>query len=776
MKTRSSRLTGRVRDDHGVALFAAVVGMLVLSTMMVALAVLARNEIQISQLTKDEAQAAYAAEAGANWGRRLLAQRLNADLPLRVALTPRPALKTALQTSYTGPTNYAGAAQFLLDYAIPSSGPAFQACGSLTDGCPEPNYSAVGTIPDAQQVALVLTCPGMAGCPANATFTTRVVVGAHPTIPPALLSGGNGALFTYVWRIESSGTAGRARQQWVIHDSSVPTNTAGSFTIALNAQFVQYAHFIDQFQDAGSGNPWISWRHKYTGPVHTNTRFSLLGDTSVSGREGPTFRSETTQTLTTTRFNNGGSAQNLTRDSSARDWPILGPTPGILCKEIDCSGFTRGFDYDPTTAALDPIPFPGGSNPDDRRVQICMALGYAGGTYGRPECPPTPPTPNASCNAVPVVVDNNCTDTNVAELKGGIYVWPGSGCGDCLPASGGVPYVRNVLLAHTDKGQTIVIYTQTNRRTVIEEDRTMGQVRVRRECRKATPNFNDDAACAIAGSGGTQWWLLGLSEPGAAIRQQTFTGVFSPELPAPADTPPDSGMIYVAGANVGQAGTVNGLRRGTFVPLSPASSNDTNGGVDLSPAYAIYQDPTQPARGMRLTVAGDRNIWITGHLNYRVDPRGGDGVFSEPVPGDPTGTSADDQMDVQNVLGVVSWATPSGVQGGVRLSSALTGDLQTHGMIFAANLSGQAKPSGQFSFDDPNGPYRGVSTVLGGVVQKTMGTFGQPSSNLGYERDWIYDERFRYRALSPPAFPGFPNFTAASGLGIDSYSWRLGLF
>jgi hypothetical protein len=57
-----------------------------------------------------------------------------------------------------------------------------------------------------------------------------------------------------------------------------------------------------------------------------------------------------------------------------------------------------------------------------------------------------------------------------------------------------------------------------------------------------------------------------------------------------------------------------------------------------------------------------------------------------------------------------------------------------------------------------------------------MGTFGQPSSNTGYARKWLYDERLRYKALSPPAFPGFPNFTAATSLGIDSYTWRLGLF
>ena len=182
---------------------------------------------------------------------------------------------------------------------------------------------------------------------------------------------------------------------------------------------------------------------------------------------------------------------------------------------------------------------------------------------------------------------------------------------------------------------------------------------------------------------------------------------------------------------------------------------------------------------MRLTVVADGNIFITGALNLRVEPRGPDGIFSEPIPGDASGTSADDQMDVQNVLGIVAWGN-GGVASGVRLSSALPTDLanplQTHAMVFVANLGNQPEPSGQFSFDDPNGAFRGESEVLGGVVQKTMGTFGQPSSNLGYARDWVYDERFRYRGLSPPAFPGFPNFTGATSLGIDSYTWRLGIF
>jgi hypothetical protein len=351
------------------------------------------------------------------------------------------------------------------------------------------------------------------------------------------------------------------------------------------------------------------------------------------------------------------------------------------------------------------------------------------------------------CGTAPVIVSNDCNANNPTPgtLAGGIFV-NGS--------------VTDLLLADTPAGQTIVIYTSTTRRTIIEEGQPVaGQTRVRRQCLKTT--FTDAAAC---NSGGTQWFLLPTSDgSGGAYRDQRFTGVFSP------DAATDRGLIFVTG-NIGQTGTAGspstlfGLRRGTYSLT----------GVDLTPQYALYQDTTNPARGMRLTVAADGNIFVAGQLNYRIDPRGADLAFSEPIPGDASGTSADDQLNVQNVLGIVSWGL--GMAGGVRLSAALTGDLLTQGMVFVANLSGNAAPSGQFSFDDDNGSYRGVSRVLGGVVQKTMGTFGQPSSNRGYERDWVYDERFRYRALAPPAFPGFPNFTAATSLGIDSYTWRLGLF
>ena len=757
MRALWARFTVQTRNDRGVALFAAIAGMVLLSTMIAALVILARNENLIAQLNKDEAQAAYAAEAGANWGRKILSQRLSVDLPAKVVAEPRASMGTALKTTYNSKN---GAALFIRQFAIPASGPTFAACAD----CVEPSYSVFvpKEIPDAQQNVLTLTCPGTVGCLACTAFTTRVIVGAHPTIEPLVMNGENRALFTYVWRIESSGTSGRARQQWVIHDSSVPDKQDGSFTIAVTAEFVKYAHFIDQFLDAGSGEPWMSFRHVYTGPVHTNTRFSILGNTAVKAQEGPTFKSEATQTQDSTRFNNGGKAQNLKQDSSAKDWPILGD-PGVFCKTSDCSGFSRAFDFDPTTpAVIDPIPFPSDPNGPDRRNQVCMALGIAAAA-----CTGTVASLVATVcdlNGHPVRVSNNCTPGPTSgALAGGVFVYNDD--------------VRDMLLAHTATGQTIVIYTSSSRRTVIEEGQPVaGQTRVRRECRKnaaANVTLGDAAVCD---SGGSQWYLIPTGEAGGTYREQIFDGVFSP-------TPAiDRGVIYVAdgpgsGGNIGLTGTagdastLHGLRRGTFQPLP----SNTNGGIDIAtPTHAMFQDTADPTRGMRLTVAADGNIFIAGPLNYRVEPRGGDQFFSDPIPGDDSGTSTDDEMDVQNVLGIVSWG--AGMAGGVRLSAALDGNLDTHGMVFVANLNGSAQPSGQFSFDDPNGDYRGISTVVGGVVQKTMGTFGQPSSNLGYARNWVFDERFRYRALSPPAFPGFPNFTAATSLGIDSYTWRLGLF
>ena len=138
MRRLGARVAAPARNERGVALFAAIAGMLLLSTMIAALVVLARNENLIAQLNKDEAQAAYAAEAGANWGRDDAAQLL-------IDGSAEPGVRHAAEQPWarrpkTTDNSMNCGAQFIRDFAIPASGPTFQACAG---GCTEPNYSVV---------------------------------------------------------------------------------------------------------------------------------------------------------------------------------------------------------------------------------------------------------------------------------------------------------------------------------------------------------------------------------------------------------------------------------------------------------------------------------------------------------------------------------------------------------------------------------------------------------------------------------------------------------
>jgi hypothetical protein len=336
--------------------------------------------------------------------------------------------------------------------------------------------------------------------------------------------------------------------------------------------------------------------------------------------------------------------------------------------------------------------------------------------------------------------------------------------------------VTDLELAATGTGQRIVIETpavaNSRRRTVITENRAAGQMAVRRECFGPAAGSADTAGC---GAPRARWNLDTTITP-AANRQQTLTGLFSPSAVT------DNGVLFVNSACVN-----NGCGTGVG-----AIGNRDGDGCQAGALCGLRKDPATAItraldRDTRLTIGTDGDIYVSGNLTYQVDPRGADGAFSSPTPGEPVATT-DDLLGVQNVLGVVAW------DGGLHLQGALSqanvnntlpagdahrdGNLRVQGMFMTPNISGgNSSGEGEFSFDDPFGAFRGQAMLLGGVIQKTMGTLGSPGTpGTGYARNWVYDERFRYRGLAPPNFPGFPNFTAATSLGIDSYSWRMGRF
>ena len=137
--------------------------------------------------------------------------------------------------------------------------------------------------------------------------------------------------------------------------------------------------------------------------------------------------------------------------------------------------------------------------------------------------------------------------------------------------------------------------TNPNRRVIIEENRTPNQTIVTRQCLKTGGSPSDTSACSTS-SGGT--WYLDISPTarGGSINQQIFTGVFTPNLTT------DYGVIYVYNADIGQAGTLNGLRRGTFSTAGAGCTPQTAGMVSrtpgtedchvtgrVDPTHAIYQ-------------------------------------------------------------------------------------------------------------------------------------------------------------------------------------------
>ena len=198
-----ARLTAQTRDDRGVALFAAIAGMVLLSTMIAALVILARNENMIAQLNKDEAQAAYAAEAGANWGRRLLLQRLSVDLPAAVSAAGRTAMKAALVSTYNSAN---GGAQFTLARLFGHVwGLNGVAAAGLVAGAVTALPASLVLLRRAQAVSMAALAKDVIGAwasrvaPLLAVALTvglfRVTLGSTPTVVAAVTIG-----LVYVWR------------------------------------------------------------------------------------------------------------------------------------------------------------------------------------------------------------------------------------------------------------------------------------------------------------------------------------------------------------------------------------------------------------------------------------------------------------------------------------------------------------------------------------------------------------------------------------------------
>ena len=217
--------------------------------------------------------------------------------------------------------------------------------------------------------------------------------------------------------------------------------------------------------------------------------------------------------------------------------------------------------------------------------------------------PTTGARADANCANVPVIVDEQLHGHDRPDAPGRRLPQR-----HLLPTASGVPYVTDLQLAHTADGQTIIVYYFTSastipKRVIVEEKRS-----TRPDDRHAAvPEDHLHRCVGPARATGTQWWLDSSSTArNGAIAQQLFPAC-SPAMPAMANptvtSSLDYGVVYVYNGDVGQAGTSNGLRRGTFsttgancqprtwvVTPTAGGTKDCHVTGWVDPSYAVYQN------------------------------------------------------------------------------------------------------------------------------------------------------------------------------------------
>lgn len=238
------------------------------------------NEAKLSEISLSERQAFYLAEGGKNAALADLRVRATATLNNGVrGVSDIARLQSYLPISRS--------LEFLRDYA-----------GFTLDN---PGISGnVYVIPPGRDIGT-----------GNYSSLIEVFTNGAPSngVPP------NPERFVFPYRYQISATGSSTIrgtvQQFV--------QSTGVFTVTVErANFARYALFTNTHTSPSGGVVWFTDRTNFTGPVHTNGRFSFANNPSGS------FTNGATQSEQTARFYNNGSALLLDADrNGTRDVPVF---------------------------------------------------------------------------------------------------------------------------------------------------------------------------------------------------------------------------------------------------------------------------------------------------------------------------------------------------------------------------------------------------------------------------------------------------------------------
>ena len=195
-------------------------------------------------------------------------------------------------------------------------------------------------------------------------------------------------------------------------------------------------------------------------------------------------------------------------------------------------------------------------------------------------------------------------------------------------------------------------------------------------------------------------------------------------------------------------------------PMTRAFQGVPNGGQGIGNGAMLYvQGQISSFSGTlqqseQTTVAASGTITIQGNVQYQTPPNPSD-PLSNPL----------------NILGLYS----SG--GDIVIGQNAPNDVIIQGVLMAGS-SGSAYKSVVTVRNYSAGLPRGGANLLGGIIEKYYGAFGQLNAQggvqSGYGRNFTYDTRMS-RGFAPPFFPGTSNFQVAQGSGHIAGvkpSWR----
>lgn len=300
-----------VKNKKGVVL---IISLMVIAVLLVLVGVYLSGLLTEKRAADTEEfvlQALNLAEAGAGHGQAELRERMRQDLKAAVEPVTQPSVFQAYTASCLTALN------FLRDYAYASG---------------DTQFSVPQLVGGEYQTTLDLS-PLNLNSAVQGTYAAKIIIkcNGNPTNPESGVF-----IFPYKYNIESQGSITRTTPNIVRKTALL----YGTFSVRVQrGNFAKYALFTNHHRTPSGTTVWFTGSTNFTGPVHTNERFSFANNPSGH------FTANVSQHLTTARFYNNGITRLLDADTN----PVC--CERETCETVPCrdkpifdAGFTRGAD------------------------------------------------------------------------------------------------------------------------------------------------------------------------------------------------------------------------------------------------------------------------------------------------------------------------------------------------------------------------------------------------------------------------------------------------